>query len=588
MIIFDLETDGLLDEVTKIHSLVLWNSKTNEVISCANQPGYISIDEGVKLLTGEICGHNILAFDIPVIEKLYPDWQRPKVIYDTLVVSRLIYTNLHEDDLQYGMEKSLRGKHKLEAWGKRLKCWKGDYDGGWENWSADLQKYCVQDVMVTRRLYDLLNRLDYSQQAIDLEHEFALIMIQQERNGVPFNSEKAEQLYTSLSTELESLKKDIEQRVPEWTKETIFIPKRDDRVKGYIKGVPFTKKKQEKFNPGSRKQILRFLNEKYQWTPDKQTKNGNPSLDHEVMGELTFPEAKLFSSYLETNALMGKIKTAKGAWLKFVKPDGRIHGYVNSNGAVTGRCTHSKPNLANVPSHRKFKGTECRSLFEAPPGMVMVGCDASGIELRMLAHYLQPYDGGSYAEIITKGDVHTANQEAAQLNSRDLAKKFIYTFLYGAGDEKIGATVAPDSSASERKVHGARLKQQFLEGTPGLGDLIRDVKRASKKGYLVGLDGRKLYVRSEHAALNTLLQSAGGLVMKKATCLMWDMFDEYDMRVLQALNVHDENQVFYSPEEADIAGGMMKQAIIKAGNYFNLRCPLDAEYNIGDTWAETH
>ena len=588
MIIFDLETDGLLDEVTKIHSLVLWNSKTNEVISCANQPGYISIDEGVKLLTGEICGHNILAFDIPVIEKLYPDWQRPKVIYDTLVVSRLIYTNLHEDDLQYGMEKSLRGKHKLEAWGKRLKCWKGDYDGGWENWSADLQKYCVQDVMVTRRLYDLLNRLDYSQQAIDLEHEFALIMIQQERNGVPFNSEKAEQLYTSLSTELESLKKDIEQRVPEWTKETIFIPKRDDRVKGYIKGVPFTKKKQEKFNPGSRKQILRFLNEKYQWTPDKQTKNGNPSLDHEVMGELTFPEAKLFSSYLETNALMGKIKTAKGAWLKFVKPDGRIHGYVNSNGAVTGRCTHSKPNLANVPSHRKFKGTECRSLFEAPPGMVMVGCDASGIELRMLAHYLQPYDGGSYAEIITKGDVHTANQEAAQLNSRDLAKKFIYTFLYGAGDEKIGATVAPDSSASERKVHGARLKQQFLEGTPGLGDLIRDVKRASKKGYLVGLDGRKLYVRSEHAALNTLLQSAGGLVMKKATCLMWDMFDEYDMRVIQALNVHDENQVFYSPEEADIAGGMMKQAIIKAGNYFNLRCPLDAEYNIGDTWAETH
>lgn len=840
MIIFDIETNGLIDDLTKIHCLEMYNTETKEFISCADQPGYMPIDDGLKFLEGHISGHNILGFDNQAINKVKPNIKLGKSL-DTLLLSRLIYTDLATSDLGINIPSKLIGKHSLEAWGHRLKLHKGDYQGGWENWSEEMQEYCKQDVKVTVALYEKLIEHKYSQQAIDLEHEFAEIMIQQEKNGVPFNSEKAEELYTSLHGELQQVTSEINTVVPDWVEEEIFIPKRNNKTLGYVEGIPFIKQKVTKFNPGSRQQILKYLDMKYDWVPDKLTKKGNPALDHEVMSTLTFPEAKQFSKYLEIKALMGKIKDAKGAWLNYVTPENKIHGYVNTNGAVTGRCTHcvplttrcltrrgwkhyneltlgeevlgidintkkkqwtklknvnvfknkpigsignqsvrlrcteehkwvvrkrsrfingdryvllpasdikshdaivmnapylndnmevpyklppnkheynhlqhithfsdnqlsalmsgflladgylqksangdtsswtfsqsegnlleafqtgfflqgktrisrtcktklkgenqrfgytvrqtqtpwfrsnkgmlwkyenhedvwcpetelgtwtmlqddgvmcltgnSHPNLAQVPSSRKFKGKECRELFHAPDNKVMVGCDASGLELRMLGHFLTPYDEGRYAKIVCEGDVHTENQHAAALDNRDLAKKFIYTFLYGAGDEKIGATVAPDSSANERRRVGARLKQQFLKGTPGLEELIIDVKRASRKGYLIGLDGRLLKIRSEHAALNTLLQSAGGLVMKKATCLMWQDFLSLNLEVEQALSVHDEVQVFTSSYHSNLVGAKMKESIKKAGEYFNLNCPLDGEYHIGFNWSETH
>ena len=592
MLLFDIEADGLLEEATRAHALVIRDLDKGVTFSCADQPQYPSIEYGLDILAKSegIAGHNILGYDIPLLAKLYPSWSAPTTQVDTLVLSRLIYTNLLEEDSEsLSHPPKLRGGHSLEAWGHRLNLAKIGHED-WSKWSLEMQKRCEGDIDLTEKLWRLFESKKYHPMAIKLEHEFAKIMIQQEKNGVPFNSEEAEELYIELFEERKQLRKSIKATVPSWIKREIFLPKRDNKTLGYTKNVPFTKEIEKPFNPGSRKQIYTFLHDKYNWTPDKKTENGNPSLDAEVMEEISmaFPEAKLFQKYLTLSLLMPKIKTGRQAWLRNVKPDGRIHGRVNSNGAVTGRCTHSGPNLSQVPSARKFKGRECRTLFHAPPGMVMVGCDASGLELRCLAHFLATYDSGAYTKIILEGDVHTANMNAAGIEDRDKAKTFIYAFLYGAGYAKLGSIIDPAMSKAGRMKLGKKLKSQFLAKTPGLEQLLQHVQAASRRGHLIGLDGRLLHVRSKHKALNTLLQSAGGLVMKKATCLMWEHFNEIKIPVVQALNIHDENQVFCYPDEADVVGGIMRDSIAKAGDFFDFRCPLDASYNIGDNWYETH
>lgn len=590
MIVFDLETDGLLDSITKIHSLVLKNTQSGEVISCADQEGFIPIKRGLELLADAdaICGHNIIKFDIPAIKKVFPSWNHRGKVRDTLVISRLIYTNMMELDATRTMriKKEYWGKHSLESWGIRLGFYKSEYND-WSRWTKEMQRYCEVDVEVTARLLKHLEEKEYSEQAIELEHQFAQIMFEQETNGVPFDEAKAEELYCELHAASERLEKQIRSKIPNQIKEEVFTPKRNNKTMGYIKDVPYTKKKEIIFNPGSRQQIVQYLQDAYGWIPDKLTEAGNASLDEEVLDDLPWEEIKWCGEYLKTKALMGKIKTAKGAWLNYVK-NGKIHGSVNTNGAVTGRCTHSKPNMSQVPSPKKFKGEECRSLFHAPPGMVMVGCDASGLELRMLAHYLGAYDDGRYSRIVCDGDVHTENQRAAGISTRDDAKRFIYAFCYGAGDAKLGSIIEPTESKDYRARIGNQIRTSFLQKIQGLDTLIQGVKSASKRGHLIGLDGRLLHIRSEYKALNTLLQSAGGVVMKKATCLMWEKFREQGLFVQQLLNVHDENAVACYLDKAEEVAEIMEQAIVDAGEYFNLRCPLAGESAIGNTWYDIH
>ena len=599
MLIFDIEADGLLEDCTKMHSLVIKNDTTGLVLSCCDQSQYHPIKEGLELLSeaDTIAGHNILAYDIPVIKKLYPSWTCKAKKVDTLILSRLIHTNLNQDDIEgcthfkpeTKIPPKLYGRHSLKAWGYRLNQHKDEYDQ-WESWTPDMQIYCERDVEVTAALANYFKSRDYSETAIELEHDFAEIMIKQEINGVPFNTEEAEKLYSELFTELEQLRKTIATTVPPTIKEEVFTPKRDNKTIGYVKGVPFTKKKVMPFNANSRKQVFKFLNTKYNWTPDKKTLKGNPSLDAEVMEDIAdvFPEAKLFQKYFTISLLMPKIKTGKQAWLKNVGKDGRIHGYVNTNGAVTGRCTHSRPNLSQVPSARKYKGKECRSLFHAPHGMAMVGCDASGLELRCLAHFLTPHDDGKYTKILLEKDVHTTNMQAAGLDDRDVAKRFIYAFLYGAGNAKLGSLVYPKLCEAERAKCGSELRSSFSSKTDGIQDLLKELHKESRSKTIKGLDGRELHVRSTHKALNTLLQSAGGLIMKKATVIYTKELKKQGYDILQALNVHDENQVFCYYEDSEAVGSIMKQSIISAGEFFNFRCPLDGTYNIGENWYETH
>jgi DNA polymerase I-like protein with 3'-5' exonuclease and polymerase domains len=300
---------------------------------------------------------------------------------------------------------------------------------------------------------------------------------------------------------------------------------------------------------------------------------------------MPYPEAKPLCEYLMIQKRLGQLAEGKEAWVKLEK-NGRIHGRVNTNGAVTGRCTHSNPNMAQVPAVRAPYGKECRELFKVAPGYKMVGADASGLELRCLAHFMGKWDNGAYAKELLEGDIHTANQKAAGLETRDQAKTFIYAFLYGAGDGKIGTIVGKGQE------EGARLRANFLKKTPALKYLKEAVEVASKRGYLLGLDGRKLWIRSEHAALNTLLQSAGALVMKQACVFLdttislagWEWGKDYSF----VLNVHDEWQIEVREPLAKWIGETAVEAIREAGKHFNFRCPLDGEYKIGNNWCETH
>jgi DNA polymerase I-like protein with 3'-5' exonuclease and polymerase domains len=267
------------------------------------------------------------------------------------------------------------------------------------------------------------------------------------------------------------------------------------------------------------------------------------------------------------------------SWIEAAGVLDRIHAYINPIGAVTNRMTHSKPNLAQVPANDSMYGEECRKLFKVRDGYKLVGCDASGLELRMLAHYM---DNEDYTKEVVDGDIHTANQMAAGLESRGQAKTFIYAFLYGAGDGKIGDVVGGTSS------DGKRLKKDFLANTPALKDLRDRVTKLSEQGTIKGLDGRKLHIRSPHAALNTLLQSAGAIVMKRALVILDDYAKDYNIDYRFVGNIHDEIQTEVVEDKAGLFGSLAAGSIIEAGTYYEMNCPLDAEFKVGDTWAETH
>ena len=283
----------------------------------------------------------------------------------------------------------------------------------------------------------------------------------------------------------------------------------------------------------------------------------------------------MISEYLTIQKRIAQIQS----WVDSVQDDGRVHGYVNPNGTITGRMTHSKPNMGQIPAVYSPWGTECRECWIVPKGYKLVGMDASGLELRMLAHYMN--DKEFTNEILT-GDIHKTNQLNAGLRTRDQAKTFIYAFLYGAGDVKIGNIVGGDA------MDGRRLKDKFLKNTPALAELRERVGRASTRGHLYGLDRRRVYVRSEHSALNTLLQSAGSIVMKKALSLLSYHADVNNIDYNFVGNIHDEIQTEVRQEMAQQYGTLAVESIEETGRFFELNCPLTGEYKIGDNWAETH
>ena len=598
-LIFDIETDGLLDDCTKIHCLCIQDQQTGKTYSCADQPGYIPIREGLQKLSEAefIVGHNIIKFDLPAIQKIHPGWETRAQIRDTLLCTRLIWPDIADADHARIRAKKqfparLIGRHSLEAWGWRIRDHKGDFGKttDWKQWCKEMQDYCEQDVVVTAALWAHIQLQKYPEESIQLEHDFQFALWKQEQNGFPFDRDRAVTLYSELSARREQLSCELRQLYPPKIVQETFIPKRNNKTKGWTAGIPVIKTKEIPFNPASRQQIAERLIEAG-WKPENYTDTGHPVVDENTLTGLHTPEAKALCEYLMVQKRIGQIAEGANAWLKLER-DGKIHGEVITNGAVTGRCTHNRPNMAQIPAVGSPYGEECRSLFGPPPGWLQIGCDASGLELRCLAHYMAAYDGGAYAQVILHGDIHTENQKAAGLETRAQAKRFIYAFLYGAGDVKLGSVMHPDASEAQQKKAGAAAKAKFFRKIPAIKNLIDAVQAAADRGWLKGLDGRRLKVRSKHSALNLLLQSAGAVVMKKATVILWQDLEAQGLSwpadFWQLAHVHDEYQLAARPELTELIGQTGVKAITKAGEHFGFRCPLDGEYKIGRNWAETH
>jgi len=587
--ILDIETDGLLHELTKVHSIVAFELDSGSEVSAHHE----GLEPLVRELAeaDELIGHNIVAFDLPALQKVYPwfTYDLDKVT-DTLILSRMLYPNILDWDMTRPdrAPPKRRGSHGLEAWGYRLGEHKGEFGKttDWSEWSPEMQEYCEQDVLVTKKLYQKMVETGWSQQALTMEVWFQHIMFLQEQHGFPFDKEGAVMLYTQLVAERKDLDNEIAGHVPDWYVNLgTFVPKSGSSRTGYTPGVPLSKVKHMTFNPGSRQQIGDRLQKLFGWKPKLFTDGGQPQIDEAVLGEINHPLAQLLARRFLIDKRIGQLAEGNGAWLKLER-NNRIHGYVNTLGTVTG-CSHSSPNVAQVPAVRSLYGAECRALFHAPEGWVQVGADASGLELRCLAHYMAQWDGGAYTNVLLNSDIHTANQKAAGLVTRDQAKTFIYAFLYGAGDEKIGSIVGKGRKA------GARLKREFLNKTPALKRLKDLVSHKVKtQGFIKGIDGRKLHIRSEHSALNSLLQSAGGLLVKYATVwLYWRLYElgyKWGEDFVFVAHIHDEYQLQCREEIAKEVGEAAVEAFRAAGRMFEWRCPLDGEYKIGRNWADTH
>ena len=573
-VVFDIETNGLNPSlIWCIAAKIEGRWEEPEFFEPGNVhkfPQWLR-DNNVDVLIG----HNIITFDIPVIERLlkFTWWGE---IEDTLVLSRL--------------DNPSRPKgHSLNAWGERMGNPKGDYDD-WTNYSDEMKEYCIQDVKVTSSVYNLLLRQNLAEDAVALEYEVASIINQQYINGWEFNTRDAITLQAELKQEMFKAEDEVrEVFVPLPTFIPMSFPSRPYTNEGEVAATlqrqldalvyldaeeGWGKMTYPEFNLGSRKQIARHLIH-YGWEPTELTETGIPQVSETILENVDFPEGKLIARYLMLQKKLGLVSS----WIEAIGIKDRIKCYVNPIGTVTGRMTHSKPNLAQVPSSGKPYGKECRQLFKVREGYKLVGCDASGLELRMLAHYM---DNEDYTKEVVDGDIHTANQMAAGLESRNQAKTFIYAFLYGAGDGKIGDVVGGTSK------DGKRLKKDFLANTPALKDLRDRVTKLSEKGTIEGLDGRKLHIRSPHAALNTLLQSAGAIVMKRALVLLEVYAKSYKIDYKFVGNIHDELQVEVRTDQAGLFGSLAVGSIIEAGTYYDMKCPLDAEFKVGDTWAETH
>ena len=573
-IVFDIETNGL--NPSKVWLVWVYERDTGKyVLFSADTVSAFS--QYIKDM-GEcrVIGHNIIDFDIPVCERLLATDFSKCIVSDTLVMSRLA-------------DPSRDGGHSLGSWGERLGFPKGEHDD-WDNFTQDMVEYGKQDVRVNELVYKrLLSELSgFGSESIDLEHRVQAIISQQIKRGWTLDQEKS----FVLLAELKEKKYDLEDEVhevfkplPTFVKQVCPKIKKDGAMSVVglkflgdsweVVGGEFSRIDFPEFNLGSRQQIGRYL-QYFGWKPKQFTETGQAIVDEAVLREVKgIPQASLIGEYLMIQKRIAQVQS----WLDAVTDEGRVHGYVNPNGAVTGRMTHSSPNMGQVPAVYSPYGKQCRDVWTVPKGYKLVGMDASGLELRMLAHYMNDED---YTNEILNGDIHTANQLAAGLDTRDQAKTFIYAFLYGAGDAKIGSIVGGT------KRDGKRLKEKFLANTPALGDLRERVGLAAGRGYVLGLDRRRVAIRSSHAALNSLLQSAGAIIMKKALCLLHEYATLWGIDFHIIGNIHDEIQTEVREEKAEVFGRLATSCVEAAGTYYKLNCPLAGDYKVGNTWADTH
>ena len=406
---------------------------------------------------------------------------------------------------------------------------------------------------------------------VKLEHDVAQILTDQELHGWSFDESAARELASTLYAELDSLDRVLRDLHP-FVAGSVFNPKRPNKTQGYFVGAESVRLKDASFT--SRDHIAWIMQTFYDWKPTQFTDKGKATIDEVVLKEIGTPIALQFFRCLELTKQLGMLAEGNNAWLKLVK-DGRIHHHC-SVATNTHRCAHRKPNLAQVPSDLEF-----RKLFTATPGMVMVGADLAGIELRMLAHYLARYDGGRYGDVLLNGDIHQVNADKIGI-SRKLVKTVTYAFLYGAGDEKIGLSYDAQLPKNKAREKGKEIRAAYVAAIDGLDKLLAAVRSAGERGSIKAIDSRKIAVDSPHKALNYLLQSSAGVIAKRWMVLAADAPGR------QLAFIHDELQWETTPDLADALKARLESAAEEAGSYYDLRIPISAEGKIGNTWADVH
>jgi DNA polymerase I len=616
--VFDIETNGLLDDLTTCHTLVVkilgdeGHYVWRHFEGCRKGAEYLAARTQQGL---PIVAHNGFLFDIPALEKLYGVEFDMDFVFDSLSMTRTIYPDLQPKDIRQAKKGKfparLIGKHSLEAWGHRLGFNKGDFKGPWDTWTQEMEDYCVQDVLVLEKLVQWVLSKDTPAAAHLVEQGVARILARQQMFGVGFKEKEAVQLYSKLAVEKDKLHQELVSQFPPVLRGAkVFVPKRDNKKQGYVAGAPFTKLIEQEFNPASRQQVVFRLKTMFDWVPTEFTNKGQPKVDDAVLSSLPYPEVKGLARFYLLEKRISQIATGDEAWLKHAK-NGVIYGRVNSNGAVTTRMSHTSPNLAQVPAAYSPYGPECRALFYPPHGFIyQTGVDADALELRCLANRLFKYDGGEYVQMVLNGDkklgtdVHSRNAVAFGLDpkgtyfegesGRDISKTAFYAMIYGAGDEKLGF-ILTRKRGEAAKAEGKARRAAFMKAMPAFATLVKRVKKfAAERKYLIGLDGRKLECRSSHSALNTQLQHDGAWIMKKGLIILdqnlWEVSGltpgvDYEFM----LNVHDEWQIASMLEEqAHEIGKQGIEAIRLAGESVDFKCPLTGDYRVGRNWFETH
>ena len=541
--VVDIEADSL--NPTKVHCVVAKDVDTGKVYPFPPNllHGFRDWSLGVK----QFIMHNGISFDAPVLNRLLGTNIKPHQIVDTLILSQLL--NPMRDN-----------GHSLEAWGNRLAMPKGDVDT-FEVYTPDMLEYCKQDVNITHKLFEVLQKegRGFSKSSVYLEHQVRLIIDQQERNGFYLDMQKAMSLYNKLRDEANELEK--------WAV-TTFDPTVVE-LKTKTKYIPF--------NIGSRQQIAERLME-LGWKPKQHTDKGNIIINEAVLDTIELPEAKKFSRFFLLQKRIAQIKS----WIEACDDtDGRVHGRVMTLKTITGRMSHHSPNMAQIPAVRSPYGKECRDCWtvDNPYTHSIVGTDASGLELRCLAHLM---NDATFTDILLTGDIHTHNMQMAGLTDRDQAKTFIYAFMYGAGASKIGQIVG--AGAKE----GQQLINKFLSSMPALKRVRDSVTKAANKGMIKGIDGRLLHIRSPHSALNTLIQGAGAVVCKVWLINMIKRIRRTGVDAKLVASIHDEYQFEVLNKDVKRFGQLTKDAMKDTEKQLHMKCPLDNEWKVGRTWAQTH
>ena len=573
LLYMDLECDGL--EPTVIHQIStidgLGERRSYNHHELGNMAQGLEALEKAEVLVG----HNIIGFDLQALLKVYPSFKTDAVLQDTLVCARLAWPHIRDLDFKRkDFPRDLLGSQSLKAWGVRLGFEKYSYgddmEDPWSKWSPEMESYCMRDVEVCRRLYQHFLEEEVPPDVVEMEHEVHELMELATYRGWYFDRKEADKLYVRLLAAKDQLEAKLQD----------LFPPKEVALKTKTKLVPF--------NPGSRKQIAeRFVEQG--WQPSEFTPEGRPKISETILEGLedTYSEAGALKEYLLVQKRIGQLAEGQNSWLGLVEDDDRIHGKVISCGAtISHRMVHHTPNISQCPNLGSAYGKEFRRLFSVPPGYKLVGTDLAGAELRLLAHALAYWDDGKFARLCEEGDPHQENADRLKV-SRPEAKRIQFALIYGAGDQLLGECVGGT------RRDGSDIRHRFHRTHPAFPKLLESIKEKAKKhGHLVGLDGRKLYPRSQHSALNLWIQNATVTCAKKGALIHCAMLEQQGIRsqidFTLVGHIHDEWQIEVLEQHADQVAQMAPLAIRSAGKAYQLNVRLDGDTAIGRNWAETH